>query len=149
MFTIEFDYFDWLLVALQTKKVNFKFSQFSRFLLRSGCAIVVQIRKWQKLLFLFHSSKIHLKIMFTIEFDHFDWLLVVLESNKIKFKISQFSRFLLRSGYVILIKIWKWLKLLSSVSFIKKTRVNHVYNRIWLFWLTFSGFTDKEGKLQI
>ena len=39
-------------------------------------------------------------------------------------------RFLLRSGYAILVKIWKWLKLLNSVQFIKKTLVNHVCIRI-------------------
>ena len=57
---------------------------------------------------------------------------------KTKFKISQFSRFLLRFGYVILVKIWKWLKLPNSVPFIKKTLVNHVYIRIWSSWLTFT-----------
>ena len=53
-------------------------------------------------------------------------------------KISQFSRFLLRSGYAILVKIWQWLKLLNSVSFIKKTLVNHLYIYIWSFWLSFT-----------
>ena len=57
---------------------------------------------------------------------------------KTNFKISQFSRFLLRSVYAIQVKIWKWLKLLHSVPFIKITLVNHVYIRIWLFWLTFT-----------
>ena len=47
-------------------------------------------------------------------------------------------RFLLRSGYTILVKIWKWLKLLNSVPFIKKTLVNHLYIRIWSSWLTFT-----------
>ena len=42
------------------------------------------------------------------------------------------------SEYVIQIKIWKWLKLLNSVPFIKKTLVNHVYIRIWWSWLTFA-----------
>ena len=46
--------------------------------------------------------------------------------------------FLLRSGYAILVKIWKWLKLLNSVPFIKKKLVNHVYNRIWSSSLTFT-----------
>ena len=52
-------------------------------------------------------------------------------------KISQFSKFLLRSEYVIQVKIWKWLKLLNSVPFIKKTLVHHVY--IWFVhfdWLS-------------
>ena len=53
-------------------------------------------------------------------------------------KISQFSRFLLRSRSVIQVKIWKWLKLLNSVLFIKKTLVNQVYIRIWSFWLNFT-----------
>ena len=53
-------------------------------------------------------------------------------------KISQFSRFLLRSEYPIQFKIWKWLKLLNSVPFIKKTVVNKVYNRSWSFLLTFT-----------
>ena len=59
---------------------------------------------------LFHSSRKHLWIMFTFEFDHLHWL-------------SQF---------------WKWLKLLKSVPFIKQTLVNQVYIRIRSFWLTFT-----------
>ena len=57
---------------------------------------------------------------------------------KRNFKISQFSTFLLSSDYVNHVKIWKWLKLLNSVPFIKKTLVNHVYIRMWSFWLTFT-----------
>ena len=45
---------------------------------------------------------------------------------------------LLRSGNPILVKIWKWLKLVNSVAFIKKFYVNHVNIRIWLLLLTFS-----------
>ena len=59
---------------------------------------------------------------------------------KTNFKISQFLRFLLRSEYPIQVKIWKWLKLLNSVPFIKKTLVNQVYIQIWSFWLTFTVF---------
>ena len=47
-------------------------------------------------------------------------------------------RFRLISGYSILVKIWKWLKLLNSVRFFKKTLLNHVYIRIWSSWLTFT-----------
>ena len=54
------------------------------------------------------------------------------------FKISQFSRFLLKYGYLIQVKLWKWLKLLNFVPFIKKTLVNHVHIRIWSSWLTFT-----------
>ena len=57
---------------------------------------------------------------------------------KTNFKISQFSSFLPRSGYPILVKIWQWLKLLNSFPFIKKTLVNHVDIRIWLFWFPFT-----------
>ena len=53
-------------------------------------------------------------------------------------KISQFSKFLLRSEYAIQVKIWKWLNLLNSVPFIKKRLLNHVYIRIWSSWLTFT-----------
>ena len=53
-------------------------------------------------------------------------------------KISQFSLFLMRSEYAIQVKIGKWLKLLNSVLFIKKTLVNHVYIRILSSWLTFT-----------
>ena len=57
---------------------------------------------------------------------------------KANIKISQFSRFLLRSEYPIQVIIRKWLKLLNSVPFIKKPLVNQVYIRIWSFWLTFT-----------
>ena len=53
-------------------------------------------------------------------------------------KISQFSWFLLRSGSAIQIKIWKLLKLLNSVSFIKKTLLNDDYIQILSSWLTFT-----------
>ena len=54
-----------------------------------------------------------------------------------KLQNSSILRFLLRSGYASLFKIWKWLKLLNSVSFLNKTLVNHGYFWISLFWLTF------------
>ena len=57
---------------------------------------------------------------------------------KANIKISQFSRFLLRSEYAIQVKIWKWLKLPNSVPFIKKPLVNQVCIWIWSFWLTFT-----------
>ena len=57
---------------------------------------------------------------------------------KTNFKIGQFWRLLLRSEHVIQVKIWKWLKLLNSVPFTKKTLVNHIYIRIWWCWLTFT-----------
>ena len=58
--------------------------------------------------------------------------------NEDKLQNQSIWRFLLWSGYVILVKIGKWLKLLYSVPFIKKTLLNQVYIRIWSFWLTFT-----------
>ena len=119
-------------------KKNSKISQFSRFLLRSEYVIQVKIWKWLKLLnsvpFIKKTpvNQVYIRIWSL-------WLtLTVLQWMKINSKISQFSRFLLRSKYAIKVKIWKWLKLLNSVPFIKKTLVNQVYIRIWSFWLTFT-----------
>ena len=58
--------------------------------------------------------------------------------NEDKLECYSIWRFLLRSGYLILVKIWKSLKVLNSVPFIQKTLANHVYIRIWSCWLTFS-----------
>ena len=66
------------------------------------------------------------------------WLsFIVLQWMKTNLKISQFWSFLLRSGYVILVNISKWLKLLNSVLLVKKTLANHVYIRICSSWLSF------------
>ena len=118
-------------------KTNFKISQFSRFLLRSGYAIFVKIWKWLKL----HNSVSFIKrtlvnnVYIRIRSS---WLtFTVLQWGKTNSKISQFLRFMLRSEYAIQFKIWKWPKLLDSVPFIKKTLVNQVYIRIWSFLLTF------------
>ena len=119
-------------------KTNLKNGQFSRFLLRSEHPIHVKIWKWLKLLnsfpFIKKTLVNHLYIRIWSSWLTFS----VLQWMKTNFKISQFSRFLVRSKYVILVKIWKWLKLLNSVTFIKKTLVNQVYIRIWSFWLTFT-----------
>ena len=119
-------------------KTNFKISQFAIFLLRSGFTILVKIWKWLKLLnsvpFIKKTLVNHLYIWissFWQTFTDLQWM-------KKNFKISQFSRFLLRSRYAIFVKIWKWLKLLNSVPFIKKTLVNHLYIWIWSFWLIFT-----------
>ena len=62
----------------------------------------------------------------------------------------EFWEFLIFPGYLhimeisrffqcpILVKIWKWLKLLNSVPVIKKQLVNHVYIRIWSSWQIFT-----------
>ena len=119
-------------------KKNSKNSQFSSFLLRSGYAILVKIWKWLKLLKSVRFIKKPLLNQVYIRIWS-SWLtFTVSPEMKANIKISQFSRFLLRSEYAIQVKIWKWLKLLNSVPFIKKTLVNQAYIRIWSFWLTFT-----------
>ena len=135
----------WLtFTVLQWMKENSKISQFSSFQLRSVYAILVKIWKWLKLLNSFPIIKKtlvnHLYIWIWSS-----WLtFTVLQWMKTNFKISQFSRFLLMSEYAIQAKIWKWLKLLNSVPFIKKTLVNQVYIRLWSFSLIFIVLTVNE-----
>ena len=119
-------------------KANIKISQFSRFLLRSEYAIQVKIWKWLKLLNSVPFIKKPLVYQVWIWIWSFWLTFTVLQWMKKNSKNSQFSSFLLRSGYAILVKIWKWLKLLNSVLFIKKQLLNHVYIRIWSSWLTFT-----------
>ena len=172
----------WLtFTVLQWMKKNSKNIQFSSFLLRSGCAILVKIWKWLKLLisvpfikkrFLnqnFEMTKMTmtkiwkwLKLLNSVPFIKKPlvnqvyiriwsfWLtFTVLQWMKKNSKNSQFSSFLLRSGYVILVKISKWLKLLNSVPFIKKRLLNHVYIRIWSSWLTFTVSQRMKGNIKI
>ena len=119
-------------------KKNSKISQFSSFLLRSANAILVKIWKWLILLHSFPFIKKTLVDHLYIWIWSFRLTFTVLQWMKKNSKISQFSSFLLRSGNAILVKIWKWLILLNSFPFIKKTLVNHLYIWIWSFWLTFS-----------
>ena len=109
---------------------------------------MVKIWKWLKLLnsvtFITKTLVNHVYIRiwsFWLNFTVLQWI-------KENSKISQFSSFLLRSWYTILEKIWKWLKLLNSIPFIKKTLVNHVYIRIWSVWLTFTVLQWMKTKLQ-
>ena len=109
-----------------------------RFELRSGYAILVKIWKWLKLLnsvpFINKTLVNHVYIRIWSS-----WLtFIVSQWMKTNFKISQFSRFLVRSEYAIQVKIWKWLNLLNSVPFIKKTLANQVSIRIRSFWLNFT-----------
>ena len=124
------------LTVLQWMKRNFKISQFSRFLLRSEYTIQVKICKWLKLLNSVPFIKKTLVNPVYIRIWSIWMSLTVLQWMKTNFKISQFSRFLLRSEYTIQVKICKWLKLLNSVPFIKKTLVNPVYIRIWSIWMS-------------
>ena len=119
-------------------KKNSKNSQFSSFLLRSGYAILVKIWKWLKLLNSVPFIKKPLGNQVCIWISSFWLTFTVLQWMKANIKISQFPRFLLRSEYAIQVKIWKWLKLLNSVPFIKKPLGNQVCIWIWSFWLTFT-----------
>ena len=109
-----------------------------RFLPRSRYVILVKIWKWLKFLNSVPFSKktlvnhVYIRIWSSwLNFTALQWI-------KTNFKISQFSRFLIRSEYAIQVKSWKWLKLLNSVPFIKKTLVNQVSIQILSFWLTFT-----------
>ena len=129
----------WLtFTVLQWMKKNSKNSQFSSFLLRSGYAILVKIRKWLKLLNSVPFIKKRLLNHVYIRIWSSSLTFTVSQGMKANIKISQFSRFLLRSEYAIQVKIWKWLKLLNSVPFIKKPLVSLVCIWIWSFWLTFT-----------
>ena len=119
-------------------KKNTKNSQFSSFLLRSGHAILVKIWKWLKLLNSVPFIRKRVLNHVYIRIWSSSLTFTVSQGMKANIKISQFSRFLLRSEYPIQVKIWKWLKLLNSVPFIKKPLVNQVCIWIWSFWLTFT-----------
>ena len=115
---------------LQNKSI-FKFS------LKSVYTIQVKIWKWLKLLNSVPFIKKTLVNQVYIRIQSCWLTFTVLQWMKTNFKISEFSRFLPMSVYVIQEKISKWLKLLYSVPLIKKTLVNHLYFWIWSFWLTF------------
>ena len=129
----------WLtFTVLPWMKKNSKNNQFSRILLRSEFTIQVKIWKWLKLPNSVRFIKKPLVNQVCIWIWSFWLTFTVLQWMKKNSKNSQISSFLLRSGYPIFVKIWKWLKLLNSVPFIKKPLVNQVYIRIWSFWLTFT-----------
>ena len=107
-----------------------------RFLLSLGYPILVKIWKWWKLLNSVPFMKKTLVNHVYIRIGSFWLTFTVSQQMKTNFKISQFSRFLLRPGYSILVNIWKWLKLLNCVPFINETLVTQVYILIWSFWLT-------------
>ena len=131
----------------QGMKANIKISQFSRFLLRY--AIHVKSWKWLNLLNSVTFIQKPLVNQVCIWIWPFWLTFTVLQWMKKNSKNSQFSSFLLRSGYAILVKIWKWLKLLNSVPFIKKRLLNHVYIRIWSSWLTFTVSQGMKANIRI
>ena len=140
----------WLaFTVLQWMKKNSKNSQFSSFLLRSGYAILVKIWKWLKLLNSVPFIKKRLVNHVYIRIWSSSLTFTVSKGMKANIKISQFSRFLLRSEYPIQVKIWKWLKLLNSVPFIKKRLVNHVYIGIWSSWLSFTVSQGMNANIKI
>ena len=140
----------WLTFTVsQGMKANMKINQFSRFLLRSKYPIQVKIWKWLKLLNSVPFIKKPLVNQVYIRIWSFWLTFTVLQWMKKNSKNSQFSSFLLRSGYAILVKIWKWLKLLNSVPFIKKRLLNHVYIRIWSSWLTFTVSQGMKANMKI
>ena len=130
-------------------KKNSKNSQFSIFLPRSEYAILVKIWKWLKLLnsvpFIKNRLLNHVYIRIWSS-----WLTFTVSLGmKANIKFSHFSRFLLRSEYPIQVKIWKWLKLLNSLPFIKNRLVNHVYIRIWSSSLTFTVSQGMKANIKI
>ena len=128
----------WLNFAvLEWMKTNFKISQFSRVLLSTVYAIFVKIWKWLKLLNSFPFIKETLVHPLYIWICWYWLTFTALQWMQRNFKISQFSTFLVRFQYTIQVKIWKGLKLLNSLPFIKKRLVNQYYIPIRFFWLTF------------
>ena len=135
--------------VLQWMKKNSKNSQFSSFLVRSGYAIQIKIWKWLNLLNSYPFIKKRLVNHVYIRIWSSSLTFTFSQGMKKNSKISQFSSFLLRSGYAILVKIWKWLKLLNSVPFIKKRLLNHIYIRIWSSWLTFTVSQGMKAYIKI
>ena len=129
-------------------KKNSKNSQFSSFLLRSGYAILVKIWKWLKLLNSVPFIKKRLLNHVYIRIWSSSLTFTFSQGMKENIKISQFSRFLLRSKYPIQVKIWKWLKLLNSEPFIMK-RHHHVYIRNWSSSLTFTVSQGMKENIKI
>ena len=130
-------------------RANIKISQYSRFLLRSEYPIQVKIWKWLKLLNSVPFIKKPLVNQVCIWIWSFWLTFTVLQWMEKNSKNTQFSSFLLRSGYAILVKIWKWLKLLNSVPFIKKRLLKHVYIQIWSSWLTFTVSQGMKTNIKI
>ena len=99
---------------------------------------LLKISKWLKLLISFPFIKETLVNHVYIRIWSSRLIIKVLQLMKTNFKISQFSCFLLRFEHAIHVQIWKWLKLLNSVQFMKKILLNQVHIRIWSFLLTFT-----------
>ena len=136
----------WLtFTILEWMKTNFKISQFSRFPLRSLYMILVTYLKMSKNS-LFCSIHQETQGNHVYNLIRSFWLTVtVLQWRKRNFEISQFSRFLL-GRYAIFNQN---LKMTKTSLFIKKTPVDHVYNRIWSFWLTFTALQSMKTNFKV
>ena len=130
-------------------KKNSKNNQFSSILLKSEFTIQVKIWKWLNLPNSVRYIKKPLVNQVCIWIWSFWLTFTVLQWMKKNSKNNQFSRILLRSEFTIQVKIWKWLKLLNSVPFIKKLLLNHVYIRIWSSWLTFTVSQGMKANIKI
>ena len=147
MFTIEFDHLDWLLQFYskwkQTSKlVNLKISAKVR---------VSDLGQNLKMVKTFSFSSIHqensckscsqLNFIIWTDFHSFS-------INEDKLKHSSPWRFLLKCRYAILVKIWKWLKLLNSLPFIKKTFCKSCLHSNLIICTDFHSYTVNEHKRQ-
>ena len=149
MFIFEFDHLDWLSRFYSEWKHTSKLVTFQDFCWGPGMWFLVKFWKWLKFLNSVPIFKRTLANQVYIRIWSFWLTFTVLQEMKKNSKISQFSCFLLMSGYAILVKIWQWLKFLFSSPFIKKTLVNHFY--IWArsFWLTFTALQLMKTNLEI
>ena len=138
MFTFEFDHLHWLSQFCSEWRQTSKLVNFQDFCQGPSMRLRWKIWKWLKLLNSLPFIKKPLVNQVYIRIWSLWLTFTVLQWMKKNSKNVQISSFLLSSRYVIQVKIWKWLKLLNSVPFTKKTVVNQVYIRIWSFWLTFT-----------
>ena len=138
MFTFQFDHIDWFSQFYSEWRKTSKMVNFQVFCQGKSMRFRLKIWKLLKLLNSVPFIKKPLVNQVYIWIWSFWLTFTVLQWMKKNSKNSQFSSFLLRSRYTIQVKIWKWLKLLNSVPFIKKPLVNQFYIRIWSFWLTFT-----------
>ena len=139
----------WLTFTVsQGMKANIKISQFSRFLLRFEYAIQDKSWKWLKLLNSVPFIKKPLVNQVCIWIWSFWLTFTVLQWMKKNSKNSQFSSFLLGSMYAILVKIWKWLKLLIFLSIHQEKTCKSCLYSNFIILTDFHSFTGNEGKHQ-
>ena len=123
-------------------KTNFKISQFTRYFC-PGPSMRPKLLNSVPFIKKTLVNHVYIRIWSSwLTFTVFQWI-------KTNFKISQFSRILLRFVNAIQVKIRKRLKLLNSVPFIKRTLVNQVYIRNWSFWLTFTALQWMKTNFKI